>query len=168
MTDDLIVHHTLRCPRCKGDSGGSVDHLLTRNRTSFGPWYCKKCGGAFSGVADGGKITVSVDDKAVEFKPVLVLLKREEGAIWFVLKETRCDDEDDTPEQIQESGRFRYESHSCPTNWIVRTVMMVADGSDDPHGCLEFVRSVDIGPDFNETDENILEKLPELREALKE
>lgn len=77
----------------------------------------------------------------------LVLLKFDgkDGPVFFVLEKdyssrnlSECDAD------YQEQQRYFYEEHSCPTNWINNIVAVIENGDDDPHGFLEYVRTVPV------------------------
>ena len=80
------------------------------------------------------------------------LLKFEgnDGAVFFVMEERFArPGPNETNEEYQEHLRFFYEEHSCPTNWIGHCVAVIKNGDTDPHGFLEYVRSVSIPPDLD-------------------
>ena len=59
----------------------------------------------------------------------------------------------------QESERYFFEEHSCPTNWLRDCVTVIEDGDPDPHGFMEFVRSVPIALDFDEDNDDAVREL---------
>jgi hypothetical protein len=102
------------------------------------------------------------------FVRVLSLLKLEtaDGPIFFVIDGRHLES---APDEAQGDNRYFYEEHSCPTNWLRNCVMVVKDGDCDPHGFLEFVRSVDVAPDFDPTgmdgDDRVATLFPEAFEG---
>lgn len=149
----LYRHEFVICPCCGEESGARVDHLyddaLPR---SFGPWYCDRCGGPFSGtVMAPGVVEIRKDERRESFTRSMVLLKFDgkDGPTFFVMDHKRYEQPDDTPESIQSSTRYLFEEHSCPTNWLRECAAVIQDGDCDPHGFLEFVRTVDVPADFD-------------------
>lgn len=128
------------CPHC-GKGEHSAAHLPAG--ATFGPWYCRECGGSFSGVigADGDISLALERERKVPTLDVLVLPPQAKP-VYFVVEGMRFTGGRRTVDDEAESKRFFYESHSCPTNWL-RPEMLYHDGDADPHGLIEFVRSVD-------------------------
>ncbi len=87
-------------------------------------------------------------------KPGYALLRMksmDDKIVYFIMdcprysfnKEGTFDDE-----ETQQSGdEYKYEEHSCPTNWLGDCVEVICEGQVDEHGIMEFVRSVDAKPD---------------------
>ncbi len=125
------------CPHCGAHTNSSVDHLDCGQ--SFGPWYCDKCGGGYCGNANG--TTTEVRMVADTFKKTLdlLVLNPHDKPIYFVMKGRHYQPKTDID---NEKKRFFYEQHSCPTNWIINTILISVDGDTDPHGFMKFVRSV--------------------------
>jgi hypothetical protein len=98
-------------------------------------------------------------------KRCMVLLKFEgkEGPIYFVMDHKRHY-EKDRDDDAQEVVKYFFEEHSCPTNWIHECVAVIEDGDADPHGFLQFVRSVDVPDDLNIHHDPWFELFPEIGE----
>jgi hypothetical protein len=64
-------------------------------------------------------------------------------------------------EDSEDSTRFFYEEHSCPTNHV-RCETIISEGDPDPHGIFTFVRRID-RPETLENcgDHQFLELFPE-------
>lgn len=132
----MEIKHFVECPHC-GKSTSRIDHLFNEeNKTSsWGPWYCDECGGAYKG---------EVRDKEVFIEPIygdrknkcLVFLK---NANVLLVVEGMYFNGDFDPE----NKRYFYEEHTCPTNYLgVEMVVDLNDGDTDPHGIFEFVGAI--------------------------
>jgi len=90
----------------------------------------------------------------------LRLFKRSGEAVYFVVQGIGNADD---AELVDEHGRYIYDDHSCPTNYIPITAIMTRYDSD-PHGCFEYVRTVwlPIGLDPDEPEGGIREIFPEI------
>jgi ribosomal protein L37AE/L43A len=158
MAVTLYRHEFAVCPWCGEESGGRVDHLYDRPNTSFGPWFCEKCSRAFKGVAHApGDVTITKDEKnTTSWTRQMVLLKFDgkDGPVFFVMDHKRYHTgEPKTEAEHQDSQRYFFEEHSCPTNWLRDCVAVIEDGDTDPHGFLDFVRAVEVPEDFSEHDD---------------
>lgn len=145
-TKDFLI-----CPWCDGESECQVSHLYGDRdfRGGFGPWACKVCNGWIEGKITGKRdVTVW---KSSLWRPntdgvALLKFDGKEGPVFFILECSRYHG-NEVPKSIeaqQESDRYGFEEHSCPTNWLRDVVEVVRDGEIDPHGFLTFVRSVDM------------------------
>ncbi len=163
------------CPHCAAHTAACVDHLGGHER--FGPWYCDACGGAYRGdrdAASGEWVLTPETGRKVPTLDLLVLRQQSQPVYlarhgFSIVGDRGTVGKDhpiDSPEH-QDSTRFYYEQHSCPTNWL-NDVVMVAVGNDhDPHGVIEFVRRVARpaavgGHDCQSEDEAVLEAFPEI------
>lgn len=149
------------CPHCGAQTDKSVDHLPAG--TSFGPWYCDACGGAYTGTANGSETQVIKNDRRFSRTFDLLVLESQTKPVYFVMagKNYHLGQSD---KDADEYKRYYYEEHSCPTNWIGDASMIAIDGNTDPHGILSFVRSVPVAMNFdpNEEDELIMAAFPEV------
>lgn len=129
------------CPHCQADAG-CIDHLLGSGcRTR---WYCDTCGGEFNLILHSQGATADISTSAgrrIATMDVLIL-RPQDKPIYFVVKGMRFEPRD-SPVTEDTGKKFFYESHSCPTNWL-QPVLMYHDGSDDPHGLIEYVATVDL------------------------
>jgi hypothetical protein len=83
-------------------------------------------------------------------KQDLSLLRLEgiNGPIHFIVANEYGDEE-----ASDDSQRYFYEEHSCPTNWLQYTVAVIDEtGDEDPHGFLKHVRTVRVDKDFDPMD----------------
>ena len=113
-------------------------------------------------MANGANTTL--EKVACRFSKTLNLLALEphDRLIYFVVAGMRYHER---PGDDVDSSRYFYEEHSCPTNWISKTVMISVDGDTDPHGFLTFVRSVPMPTmpgDPNEDDALMIAAFPEV------
>ncbi len=69
-----------------------------------------------------------------------------DGPVYFVIKGLATKAGGDAA--MQSSAAYRYEEHSCPTNWLRDCVAVIEDGDEDPHGFLDHVRTVQVPKDF--------------------
>lgn len=152
MKARLYQEEFIVCPHCDKLSGNRVDHLYhDKLPRSFGPWHCDECGEAYEGIVRApSDVEVEKSQTREKFWPGYSLLKIDstEGPIFFVMKNSTMPERD--PESLQDSQRYFYEEHSCPTNWIGDCVAVIEDGDTDPHGFMEFVRHVTVPDDFDE------------------
>jgi ribosomal protein L37AE/L43A len=147
----------LCCPACGKETSSRIDHLFGgRLPYSFGPWYCDQCGARFSGsVLSPDNIELDVmsgTDGRRSRALVLLRLEPKERPVYFVLDTHSYGNEPDANKQ--DHARYFYEEHSCPTNWIGETRAVIQDGDTDPHGFLDFVRTVEVPLDFDGDDDN--------------
>lgn len=149
------------CPHCDAQTDSSIDHLPTG--TSFGPWCCEACGGAYTGVANGSETQVIKNDLRFSRTLDLLVLEPQNKPVYFVMAgksyyRGRPD------KHVADNKYYFYEEHSCPTNWIGNTSMIAVGGDTDPHGIFSFVRSVPVTMNFDPNDENelIMAAFPEV------
>lgn len=66
----------------------------------------------------------------------LLVLPPQDKPVYFIVER------EDHPDynQTDDSRKFLYESHSCPTNWL-KPVHMTHDGDHDPHGLILYIGS---------------------------
>lgn len=149
------------CPHCGAQTGSSVDHLTAG--TSFGPWYCDACGGAYTGTANGSETQVIKNDHRFSRTFDLLVLEPQAKPVYFVMA-GKSYHRGQPDKDAAENKRYFYEEHSCPTNWIGNASMIAIDGDTDPHGILSFVRSVPVDMNFdpNDEDELITDAFPEV------
>ena len=149
------------CPHCGAQTDSTVDHLSAGQ--SFGYWYCDKCGGAYSGKANGAATEITKSDKRFSRTFDLLVLEPQKEPVYFVMAGKDYHDGHINQDTV-DSKRYYYEEHSCPINWIGNASMIAVDGDTDPHGFLSFVRSVpvSIGFDPNDEDELTVNAFPEV------
>ena len=127
------------CPHCGARTDASVDHLKAGQ--SFGPWYCDECGGGYQGKANGAAIEVQKMSSRFSKTLDLLVLEPHDMPIYFVMAGKTYHAKPDVDDDY-DGKQYFYEEHSCPTNWIGKTVMISSDGDTDPHGLLKFIRSI--------------------------
>ena len=154
-----LYHHDLAiCPWCGAESGHRVDHLYgDKAWHEAGPWYCDKCRQPFRVKINApGDVEVTRTGARGIISRSLALLKFDgkNGPVFFVMDHDRYrEDTTEGDEQNQESQRYFFEEHSCPTNWLHECVAVIEDGDTDPHGFLDFVHAVDVPQDFDINDD---------------
>ena len=101
-----------------------------------------------------------------DIRKTLVLLRiRAEPPVYFVVEGIAT--WPNTMEEMLRSGKFVYESHTCPTNFI-RIPMIACGGDVDPHGVFEFVDAVWMMDEYEAAeeegaeDEYLVEVFPQL------
>lgn len=74
----------------------------------------------------------------------LVLLKVEPTShpLYFVIRQRRLPQPSGSPFTPQESDKYFFEEHTCPTNWTGDIECVIAKGDPDPHGFATFVRRI--------------------------
>lgn len=153
----LYRHEFCICPWCGEQSGCRVDHLYgDRLPTKAGPWYCGECRQPFDvRVKAPGDVELTKTTMLGEFSRAMNLLRFDgkDGPVFFVMDKDRYREGDQSPTEFQDSQRFFFEEHSCPTNWLRDCVAVIEDGDCDPHGFLTFVRAVDVPQDFDVDDD---------------
>ncbi len=144
----IYQHDYLLCPWCGEESGCRVDHLYDGGAFAggFGPWYCERCRHGICGRINApGDVTVWKDGRSLSRSLALLQFSGKDGPVFFVMVHDRYDSDADN----QESQRFLFEEHSCPTNWLHECVMVIKDCDTDPHGFLSFVRACNVPNDFD-------------------
>lgn len=149
----IIRHDFAICPWCETE-GGRVDHLYgDRMPAKAGPWSCKECGNAYNIlVRAAGDVDVTKTEGRGHTTRAMALLKFDgkNGPVFFVMDHGHYHSgEPETDEEFQGHTRYFFEEHSCPTNWLHECVAVIQDGDTDPHGFLDFVRTVDVPQDFD-------------------
>jgi hypothetical protein len=144
------------CPHCNIHTNETVSHLYgDRLPFKFGPWYCDACGGAYEGtVLAPGNVEIRIIDRNKQSKGrrmALLKLAADNRTVWFVIDGIYINHGSDD-RGSQDRDRYFYEEHSCPTNWLRDVAAVIEDNDSDPHGFLEFVRSVEVPSNFNESD----------------
>lgn len=69
---------------------------------------------------------------------MIVRLPPQEKAVYFVVPSVADDDD---------LAEFMVDENSCPKNWLRDIEEIILDGDTDPHGLIEYVRSID-PPEF--------------------
>lgn len=135
-----------------GHDVSTVDHLLSGQINSAGWWQCYNCNLEHKlEMRDGVLFSESRICENPYYPVVAVLKSRTIPAIYFIVP-TRTHGEASV-----NAGRYYYEEHTCPVNWIRNTVAIVKDGKfvltpgmsnvaeevvrdeDDNHGFYELV-----------------------------
>ncbi|MDU7377877.1 MAG: hypothetical protein E7L09_05825 [Enterobacteriaceae bacterium] len=151
------------CPECDSPEF-SFDHLSTGS--SFGPWYCDKCGCGIVGeiILGGVEIHIHSDRKA----KTLVLLKLDkeiDTPVHIVVEGMIFYPRNSKPIINQEHESYFYNEHTCPWNYLR---VSIKDGDEtDPHGIFRHQETV-IMPDWYEGDLSGVEKWESLFPTLKE
>lgn len=113
------------CPKCDHQMS-TVDHLLKGKATSAGPWTCHRCSSDILIDVDAeNTVRVSVMDptKRAAYRPVLLLLRTiTTPAVYFVVPARSFN-----PDELEEN-RYYYNEHTCPTNWIDTSVVLIQNG----------------------------------------
>lgn len=160
------------CPWCSGHSGRRVDHLFEdRHVGRFGPWACDACHRYFEGtVSPAFEVVLKKTEESKNFGPrakylVLLRIDTKDGPL-FLITANLWQSADESAEEVAGHLVYFYEEHECPTNLLRECIMIYANGSPDPHGFWQYVRSVRVEWDFDEDDDNaIMALFPELQEA---
>lgn len=161
VVGQVTTKHYIPCPQCSDLESFSVGHLLDRS-TSFGPWYCDKCGHSIIGwvevVAKGETPKVSIKpgkDRKVSTRDVLRIAGTE---IYMVVEGMNFVNTKGDLSNTDENKRYLYEEHTCPTNVTKNEHRFVTSWgknlNDDPHGMFEFVASL-LGENDEAADEVI-------------
>lgn len=144
----------VKCPICKDKTQGfHADHLLKDAKPNkpceAGPWQCDRCNNRFNfKVHVDGRVDIAQTFSREAYVPCLVLLKttHEEDPVYFMLNTKAFQDIIDL--EKKEPGTsflpYRFNEHSCPTNFINDTIRVAHQGDTDPHGVFEFVRMISI------------------------
>jgi ribosomal protein L37AE/L43A len=153
------------CPHCGEKSGQRICHLYDQTPRRFGPWACENCDKYFSGTVNApSDVTLVKEDKPPK-KRLLTLLKfpGKDGDVFFIQNHFDYG-HSDPYDELQSHNQYFFEEHSCPTNWLRNTAVVVQNGDHDPHGFLEYVRTVRVEKDFDEDDYELVEKtFPEVK-----
>lgn len=163
----IYRHEFLICPWCEEESGCRVDHLYDGSEfaNGFGPWYCKKCRRGFTGRVKAPNDVILEKWYEDKFLPAISLLKSPGTTpTYYVVRNDRyVSGQLKTEREYQDHDSFFFHEHSCPTNWIGKTILIAKHGDLDPHGFLTFVRSVVVRSDFDpHDDEEIAKIFPEI------
>lgn len=137
------VSHYIPCPFCGDQSSFSITHLLGEN-TTFGPWYCDKCGHSIRGEVKSGSVEI---EKRTEVKINtldLLCIPPHEKPVYFVVAGSKISPRDSGDEELGHT-KFFYEEHTCPTNWLGEVLEVVDRGDRDPHGLFKYNGSIDRG-----------------------
>lgn len=182
MQAALILHtyRTVTCPHCNKDSGSRIDHLLPPNESAvcaFGPWYCGECGKPFQGATNPkfNAVEVVKSDSRLDVKvPTLdlMVLPPQKHPVYFVLRGSDYRPEGMGSMHPHPNKPYFYDEHSCPTNWLRNVDRVIIESDDDPHGLIQFVRSVDVADvkhlvrsqDMDGEDVNPFKAFPELHQ----
>lgn len=153
------------CPHCNEKSGRQISHLYDQTPRSWGPWECDNCDKYFSGTVNAPRdVTLVKEDRPPKTR-LLTLMKfpGKKGDVFFVLNHFDYG-HGDPNDELQSHNQYFFEEHSCPTNWLRDTAVVVQNGDQDPHGFLEHVRTVRVEKYFDENDYELVEKtFPEVK-----
>ncbi len=155
---EVKTRQLFECPAC-GSPEHSYGHLSVG--TSFGPWYCDKCGCGVTGAvtAEGVDIKLHTDCLA----RALVLLRLDvpgidEKPINIVVKGMTFHEVGEQPGFGNEHMEYFYNEHTCPWNYLR---LPIKEGDEtDPHGLFVFQEAVLMPADY----ENHLGGIDEWRE----
>jgi hypothetical protein len=119
----------------------------------FGPWHCHDCGRAFKGTVNApDDVNLELSDEQQVRTLVLLKLEPQDKPVFFVVNHLRFPlAQSDFTED--ESARYFFEEHSCPTNFIPCT-RIISEGDTDPHGLFSYVAQVDRPADLDSTRED--------------
>ncbi len=126
----------IHCPGC-GKQEFAVSHLPVGTKTA---WYCDECGVKFHlHILSETEVATFLDDSERKEKTLVTL--RSETPVTLVVEGMRFV-RDGQPENGTEHDRYFYDEHTCPTNYLPRTLKVVDEtGSDDPHGIFRYVKT---------------------------
>ena len=158
-----ITRHHIHCPHCN-EIGSYVDHLLNRN-TTFGPWYCDKCGKALEGKVVDGLVFVEKSNKSSNDCIVILRMMDHEGNyVYMAVRGISLDQIGPNEFIYNQHHRYFYEEHTCPTNWLNESLEVFYQYSDcyeaDPHGIAEYIGTLGL-PSSGKLDSEKLEELAE-------
>lgn len=122
------------CPKCDSNVS-TIDHLIGGRDTSWGPWYCDKCGQGVTGEIKNGEIIVN-DDNKHSLELVVTLLYRD-GLVFFVEGNYYSMWDEDERYDL----RYLYEEQQCPQNFLgkVFKVYDIEEDDIDPHGLFKYI-----------------------------
>lgn len=155
------------CPECGSQTGiGTIDHL--RNEQDFVTrWVCDDCGRSIKiHVVDGTLRSAEVSPAEHWVKGVAVLkLEPQDHPIYFAIEHSDyrpMSAQHESEADRDESRRFLFESHSCPTNWL-RPILVVDGADSDPHGLLKYVlwREMDLSDRSSAQDDRVIQIVEE-------
>ena len=141
------------CPHCNKVDGHTVDHIIEDNMSWFGPWYCEHCRKAYNGKYENGELTIEKhNDKIFD---TIVFLKKDNVILAVKGMNFKSHIEQDYDQN--HGNRYFYEEHTCPTNYLKNTLMIIDtdEDDDDPHGIFEYVGYIDAPQDEEEIDNKI-------------
>lgn len=152
VSPTIKTTHYINCPSCKVVQN-EVSHLFElsmKRLVTFGPWYCDSCGCAYIGEIIYKVVSVEIipderKDTSIAFLKFHNTILVVEG-MYF------------NGELDQESDRFFYEEHECPTPNITHSILKVIDldnWDSDQHGLFTFIGSV---KSFSVDDDELLLK----------
>lgn len=161
---DLLIKRFILCPSCKDtETAHEISHLEVPF-TAKVPWHCPTCGTLFTfAIGADGSVGVEITGQGEPRPRTLDLLKLElkEGPLYFVV------DQNPTYHTDDDGRRFWYEENTCAINWLSEVTELVFDGMTDPHGLVEFVRSVEIPKDHVLDAKNYTDLVPFFPEILR-
>lgn len=113
----------VHCPNCDHQMS-VVDHLFKDKIKSAGPWSCRKCNLEWLLSLNEDQLTIiQYEGQSKPFAPALALLRtRTSPAIYFIVPVRSMD-----PDNVGEN-RYFYDEHTCPTNWINDSTIVVRNG----------------------------------------
>lgn len=127
------VKYTFSCHECK-EFEFNVTHLYKKNTLqSFGTWYCDNCGQGHYGTINGMTLDINLSGEIK--KDIIVLLKKDNE--YYLVKGMEFGNR--SKDKIDESGKYFYEEHTCPTNIMRKIIEIVSDGEEDEHGIFEYI-----------------------------
>lgn len=166
---NIYKREYLICPHCNGESDCRIDHLYKTNPNfesdGYGGWQCHLCHKPIGfRIKNSSEIETWKSTRVKqEWYPALALLKLNDVYFIFNYEIYKPNAEIKTNDKIQYNAEYFFEEHSCPTNWILKCIMIVKDGDIDPHGYMKFIRVIEIDNHFNEDDKDrILNLFPEI------
>jgi ribosomal protein L37AE/L43A len=123
----------VKCPAC-GKSEHAVSHLPPETKTA---WYCHDCGAKFKVYVISHNFVDCEVVAGEKMEKRLVTLRSLEPVTLLVEGMVLLPDDGE-----EESLRYFYDEHTCPTNFMGQIVEIVdANGDKDPHGIFAFVKS---------------------------
>jgi hypothetical protein len=145
MKPEIKTRRYFACPAgC--DHEFSVEHLFSGAIAAAagatrqaGPWYCDACGQAWSLTYDATTIVdVEPAHRGCGRKRkqwVTLELPPQTRPVRFKVLGMRFQEAID-----EDSDRYFYEEHTCPTNWMRNVTEVEFEGDTDPHGLWHLVR----------------------------
>lgn len=141
MKATMLARTYILCPHC-GEGENRVDHLFDQQEQDrdFGPWSCGECGGSYSGIVRPDRsIDLVLREERRDRTYDLLVLPPQEKPVYFLIRGSQYESH---KEPLGTGKKYSYEEHSCPTNWLPNIEVLAIGDDDDPHGLLQYVRSV--------------------------
>lgn len=142
MTPEVKTTRYFTCPNgCAYKF--TVEHLFTDMQDrQAGPWYCEECGQAWNPCVRAGVLHVEPARQSKRDRWVILELIPPAQPLRFKVKGARYF-RDGKHEGSDDSTRYLYEEHTCPTNWMKEVTEVYLGDESDPHGLCRVVAEYD-------------------------